>query len=144
MLRISRRADYAVRTMIAVAGRPYGEHIPSPQIGHEMMIPQPFLVKVVGDLKRSGLLETTAGRGGGLRLAQPSERITLRHIVEAVEGPIQIMPCLVRPQDCPRGDRCPAHSVWQHIQDSLCSQLDTISLVDLSQRRARTDAVRID
>jgi Rrf2 family protein len=144
MLRISRRADYAVRTMIAVAGRPYGEHIPSPRIGHQMMIPQSFLVKVVGDLKRGGLLETTAGRGGGLRLARPSERITLRHIVEAVEGPIQIMPCLVRPQDCPRGDRCPAHSAWQRIQDSLCSQLDTIRLVDLSERRTRASVRRMD
>lgn len=138
MLRISRRADYAVRVMIAVAVRPEGIHVPTPLIGHEMLIPQPFLAKVVGDLKRSGLVATAPGRTGGLTLAQSASAITLRQIVESVDGPVMLNPCLARPGECPRDEVCPAHPVWGHIQDALCRVMDAVSLADLAQRGAET------
>jgi Rrf2 family protein len=132
MLRISRRADYAVRVMIAVAARPEGVTVPAPQIGQAMLIPQPFLAKVVGDLKRSGLVSTAPGRAGGLMLAQPAATITLRQIVESVDGPIMLNACLTRSGECPRDALCPAHPVWGHIQKVLCGVMEGVSLAELA------------
>ena len=132
MLRLSRRTDYAVRVMLVVASVPEGVHIPTAQVGEQMLIPQPFLVKVIGDLKRAGLVTTTAGRGGGLRIMRPAETITLRHIVEAVEGPISLNFCLMRPGECEFDQICPVHPVWQHIQGVLNQELDAVNLATLS------------
>ncbi len=134
MLRISRRADYAVRVMVAMANQPFGTYVPAPRIGEEMLIPQPFMAKVIGDLKRGGLVMTVAGRSGGLTLTRPAEMITLRHIVEAVEGPILLNTCLVRAGECPRDKTCPAHLVWQHIQQVLYHELEAVNLASLAER----------
>lgn len=140
MLRISRRADYAVRTMLAVAKAPPDRYIPTPDIGEAMLIPQPFLVKVIGDLKRSGLIKTAVGRKGGVRLALAPEDITLRHIVEAVEGPIVITECLVEPGECPQGVVCPAHRFWVEIQQGLRAQLEAVSLSRLARHNDQPTA----
>lgn len=131
MLRISRRVDYAVRTMLAAAASPSDTYISTPDIGEMMLIPQPFLVKVIGDLKRGGLLKTAVGRNGGVMLAQPADAITLRHIVEAVEGPIAITECLLTPEPCEKGIICPAHDVWVEIQQTLHHQLEAVNLATL-------------
>ncbi|HEC22054.1 MAG TPA: Rrf2 family transcriptional regulator [Chloroflexi bacterium] len=134
MLRISRRADYAVRVMIAVASEPYGTYTPASQIGEAMLIPQPFLVKVVGDLRRAGLISTAAGRGGGLTLSRPADTINLRHIIESVEGPIILNTCLLRSGECPRDQICPAHPVWRHIQQVLCGEMEAVTLAALVEQ----------
>jgi Rrf2 family protein len=133
MLRISRRTDYAVRVMIAAARVPRGEYMPSPLIGEEMLIPHPFMVKVVGDLRRSGLIATAAGRTGGIKLARPAVHISLLNIVEAVEGPIALTHCLVRSGECPANDLCPAHHIWTRVQGALRDELEAITLADLAQ-----------
>lgn len=133
MLRISRRTDYAVRVMMALAAVPEGTYVPAPQIGHQMLIPQPFLVKVVGDLKRCGLLITAAGRTGGLTLARPAEEITLCDIVEGVEGPIILNACLVRPGECPRDMICSAHPVWVRLQAIMRRELEAVTIAELAR-----------
>jgi Rrf2 family protein len=136
MLRISRRADYAVRVMIAISQRTGDDYIPAPLIGEQMTIPQSFLVKVIGDLRRSGLITTVAGRKGGVKLAREAGAINLRQIVEAVEGPIVLNTCLVRPAECPRDQNCPAHDSWEHIQRVLHQEMDAINLIMLREQSA--------
>src|SRR5574341_1414097 len=137
MLRISRRTDYAVRVMIALAAMPEGAYVPAPHIGQQMLIPQPFLVKVVGDLKRCGLVVTAAGRTGGLSLARPAAQISLCDIVEGVEGPIILNTCLVRPGECPRDMICPAHPVWARIQALLRQEMSSITIDHLAEEVVR-------
>lgn len=140
MLRISRRADYAVRVMIAVARANEGEYVPASLIGETMMIPPAFLVKVIGDLRRGGLIMTAAGRNGGISLAGPVEAVNLRQIVEATEGPIVLNTCLLRPGECPMDEICPAHMVWERIQAVLCAELEAVSLESLARRGYRPRA----
>lgn len=61
-----------------------------------MMIPRSFLTKVIGDLRDGDLLITQPGPHGGVSLGRASEHITLRQIVEAVEGPILLNSCLLQ------------------------------------------------
>jgi Rrf2 family protein len=120
--------------MVAMANQPFGTYVPAPRIGEEMLIPQPFMAKVIGDLKRSGLVMTVAGRSGGLALTRPAAAITLRHIVEAVEGPIMLNTCLIRAGECPRDRTCPAHLTWQHIQRVLYRELEAVNLASLAEQ----------
>jgi Rrf2 family iron-sulfur cluster assembly transcriptional regulator len=133
MLRISRRADYAVRTMIALAQAPQETFIATSNVGDEMDIPHPFLVKVIGDLKQADLIETAVGRNGGICLAQDAEDISLYDIIEAVDGPIILNACLTRPGECSRDTYCPVHPVWHRVQRMLHDELDAVDLVSLAK-----------
>jgi Rrf2 family protein len=140
MLRISRRADYAIRAMVAIAQTTAAEYTPTPDIGEEMRIPQSFLVKVIGDLRRGGLITTAVGRSGGVSLAQSPDDITLRDIVEAVEGPIALTGCLLHADACPRDETCPAHTFWAQIQGAFCAELEAVNLRMMARHAAEKAA----
>ena len=112
MFRINRRTDYAIRVMVCLAKRPAGARLPTPAIQDEMLIPRAFLQRIIADLSRAELVRTFPGPSGGLELARPSGEINLRHIWEAVEGPLLVSDCLESPGVCPLDSGCPVHFRW--------------------------------
>lgn len=65
-------------------------------------------------------------------MAVRPEEINLRHVIEAVEGPIYLNRCLVQPGDCPRDQFCTVHPVWQRIQQLLIQELEGVTLAALA------------
>lgn len=131
MFQVSRRADYAVRIMVALGSNAQGKSMTANEICRKTDVPKPFLHKISADLIRAGLMNSQAGPAGGLSLARSAVAINLRHIVEAVEGPLCINICLVRPHECPRDRLCPAHGFWGQLQQSIADQLEAVSVADL-------------
>ncbi len=139
MKRITRQADYGVRVLLALAKRDKDSdrHIPTRLIQREMHIPSAFLKRVVAQLAAAGFVETKAGPRGGLALARPAETITLRQIVEAVEGPQYLSDCLCGPDVCPLGRRCPVRMQWARIQAVMLREMERVTLATLAlQARA--------
>lgn len=130
-MHLTREADYAVRVMVELAGSP-GSIVPSRTIQARQDIPPAHLAKVVQVLRRGGLVRTSRGAGGGVTLASPPEQITLRHVIEAVEGPLALNLCLVAPGTCPRDRFCPVHPVWWRIQGLVIHELESVHLKDLA------------
>jgi Rrf2 family iron-sulfur cluster assembly transcriptional regulator len=129
MFPLSRRADYAVRIMIELGDKTdSGQRVPAAQVAQEADVPLAFLRKIVVDLTRVGLVRTYSGPNGGLVLAQPAASINLVHILEAIEGPICLNTCLVRPQECPRDQICPVHGFLGRLQANLIQQLREVTL----------------
>lgn len=127
MFQVSRRADYAVRMMIELALNE-GSFLSATALSKKTAVPKAFLHKITADLVKSQLIMTQAGPGGGLILAKPRSKINMRHILEAVEGPICLNICLLRPQECKRDAICPAHDFWGRLQMMLTEQLEAASL----------------
>lgn len=128
MFPLTRRADYAVRIMLELGSEVGGQRVPATQVAQRAGIPLAFLRKIVGDLSKSGLVRAYSGPSGGLELAQPAANINLVHILEAIEGPICLNICLVRPQECPRDKICPAHNFLGRLQASIIQQLQEATL----------------
>ena len=132
MFRINRRTDYAIRVMVCLAKRPAGARLPTPVIQEEMLIPRAFLQRIIADLSRAELVHTFPGPSGGLELARPAEEINLRHIWEAVEGPLLVSDCLESPGACPLDSGCPVHFRWRRLQSLLARELETATLDQLA------------
>ena len=129
MFPLTRRADYAVRIMLELGDKAEnGQRVPATQVAQNASIPLPFLRKIAVDLVRAGLVLTYSGPNGGLTLAQPVASINLVHILEAIEGPICLNTCLVRPKECPRDHICPAHNFLGRLQTNLIQQLQDATL----------------
>jgi len=137
MFKINRRTDYAVRVMLCLARRPPGARLATQRSQQEMRIPRAFLQRIVADLARLGLVNTFAGPNGGLELAQPAAAINLRHIWEAVEGPLLISDCLEGEAACPLEPGCPVNQRWRRLQALIGHELESITLAELVEEAQR-------
>ena len=122
---ISRRTDYGVRIVLDLATLPQDERAAAHDIADRQKIPRPFLAKIISQLCLAGVVTTYRGAGGGVALARPAADITLLEVVEALEGPLRLNRCVLRPDDCPRNERCPVHVVWSQAQADLIDRLST-------------------
>lgn len=128
MFQVSRRADYAVRMMLELGLQPEGQLLKAGALSERTGVPKPFMHHIAADLVAAGLLKTLAGPAGGLALARPPATITMQQILEAVEGPVCLNVCLVRPHECPRDVICPAHDFWGRLQFLVIQQLREATL----------------
>jgi Rrf2 family protein len=129
---LTKRGDYAVRAMLALAQHGTEGLLSGPSIAAEMSIPPRFLPQVMGDLVRGGLVEATTGRAGGYRLARPVADITLLQIVEAVEGDSRRTSCVLRGGPCRRDGTCAVHDTFMAAQDGMLAPLKDTTLADVS------------
>lgn len=128
MFRISRRLDYGVQLMVALAAEDENRPIPTAALAEKLEIPLPFLHQIAHTLMQSGLIKASPGPRGGLRLSQPAETISLLRISETLEGPICLNPCLECGEECPRQSTCTAMPVWNRLQDLIVKYLDSVHL----------------
>ena len=87
-LQLTRGGEYAVRAMTYLARFPEGHVASLRDIGRAQDIPESFLAKILQSLVRSGLAVSQRGAHGGFALARPAAGVTMRDIIEAVDGPI--------------------------------------------------------
>ncbi|MDO8478609.1 MAG: Rrf2 family transcriptional regulator [Candidatus Rokubacteria bacterium] len=131
-MQLTLRGDYAVRVMVDLAGRPADASVRTTDLGRRTGVPRPYLRKVIQDLARAGLVRTRRGMSGGVSLLARPAAVTLRRVIEAVEGPIYLNRCLIRRGLCPRDRTCPVHPVWARVQALLMRELDAVSIGELA------------
>src|SRR5512139_651741 len=135
MLKINRQTDYAVRVVLALAKRGQGTRLSSPDIQQEMLIPKAFMSRIVAQLSRGGLINTFAGRDGGISLPRPASQITLKDVVELFEGPVLLSECMqVKGEDdCPFQSHCPVRPKWGRVQVAMMREMAAITFEDLAK-----------
>jgi Rrf2 family iron-sulfur cluster assembly transcriptional regulator len=131
-LELTRRADYGIRAMIAIARADLQEPMSTPRIADAMAIPIRFLPQVMADLARAGLVDSTGGRRGGYRLARPAASISLLQMIEALEGDARRRQCVLRSAPCGLDGHCDVHLVFASAQESLLDRFSHTSLSELA------------
>lgn len=123
----TRRTDYGIRALIYL-GCPGRLRAKAGEIGESMDIPTGFLHQVLQELQRARLVTSRPGPTGGYSLARPAESITIREVVEALEGPIQSSECALRGGPCHWNEVCALHWVWSSARNALYEQLEEATL----------------
>lgn len=127
-MRITMAGDYAVRSILYLAMKESAEPVTLNEIAIEQEIPKSFLNKIIQKLISSGLIVSHKGSSGGYSLACDPKNITLRNILEASEGPINLNRCLISDGICERDVFCTVHTVWEDIQEEFIKTLDSYSV----------------
>ncbi len=139
-LQLTRGGEYAIRAMSYLALRPVGEIRALHDVGAERDIPESFLAKIFQSLVHAGLVTSQRGAHGGFALARRPEDITVRQIVEAVDGPIALNGCVLWPDDCRRSGTCRMHEVWVLAQERMMEVLEQVTLAELAPAPAAVAA----
>lgn len=136
MLQISQSCDYAIQGLIYLASRPSQRPIAVDEVANARSIPKHYLSKIFQLLMRYGLITSYRGIGGGYILARPAEEITLRHVIEAVEGPLVVSQCITPAgcRTCDQDETCPVRAFWQDIRQVLLQRLESATIQDMLDR----------
>ncbi|MCF4138181.1 Rrf2 family transcriptional regulator [Streptomyces sp. Tue 6430] len=131
-MRISARADYAVRAVLELAVRQGGDPVKAETISAEQGIPHKFLEGILGDLRRAGIVESRRGGGGGYRLARESARITVADVIRAVDGPI-VSVRGERPTELTyTGTAQPLLPLWIALRANVRKILEGVTVADIA------------
>ena len=130
-MQLTRAADYAVRVMVHLAKIPRDERVLLPAIGHATAAPESFLSKVLQGLARAKLINSRRGPAGGFQISARGRKASMREVIEAIDGTINLNICLPGKRPCPRKAWCPAHPVWVKAQEALVNVLGAL-IVDLA------------
>lgn len=109
------------------------------EISRNQNIPETFLAKIFQRLSKAGLLRSSRGSKGGFSLGKPANEITMREVIEAIEGPIALNRCLRREGECEEEEVCPIHQVWEKAQERFLEILDRTTMEDLAKQIVRNE-----
>ena len=130
-LELTKRADYAIRTVVALAAADPDERLSVRRIAIDQDIPVRFLAQVMADLVSASIVDGQTGRSGGYRLARSATAIALLEVIEAVEGDSRRRGCVLRRGPCRVAAMCDAHAVFAAGQDDLLERFRATSIASL-------------
>ncbi len=131
MLRLSKKADYALMAMKHLATRADGASSSAREIAEQYDIPLELMAKVLQRLARRGLVTSLQGTRGGYRLARPTLQISVADIIEAIEGPLQVTACSTEEENCGQYAKCNVRDPLWKIKDRIVAALSDCSLEEI-------------
>lgn len=131
-MRLTKGTDYGVRSVIYMAKQPPRTVSLVADIARHEGIPESYLAKILQDLTKEGILRSHRGAKGGFSLARPPEEITLREVIEAIEGTIALARCLNPWETCERQATCAVYPLLLQAQENLLALLGSRTLADIA------------
>jgi Rrf2 family protein len=130
-MRITAKADYAVRAALELAASEDGDPVKGERLSESQDIPLQFLEHILLELKHARIVRTKRGVRGGYWLARPASEITLADVIRAVEGPLANIQ-----DDAPEETHYPGHAerlkeVWIAVRANLRAVLENVTLADV-------------
>lgn len=107
-LHLTQKVDYGLIILISLAKNSGDDPLSIKKIADQSHVSFLFLQKIAGLLQKAGLIQAERGKFGGYKLAKSPDQLNLREIIEALEGPIALVPCLksLNQQDCKHSTYC--------------------------------------
>ena len=140
---LSKRAKYALKALIALAGGPPGEPVRIQDLARRERIPRKFLEMILLDLRNRGILQSKKGKGGGYFLVRDPKTIMIGQLIRQFDGPLAAVPCAsqtayARCVDCRDEAGCGVRWVMKEVRDATAKILDRTTLADMVKHDIRS------
>ena len=132
-MRLTDYTDYTLRVLMFCALHPE-RSITIAELAESHAVSKNHLMKIVNDLARQGLLQTTRGRGGGLRLLKPASEIRIGDVVRQSETDFRVVECFDASHNaCTLTSHCQLKLVFSKALQSWLAELDKVTLADITR-----------
>jgi Rrf2 family transcriptional regulator, iron-sulfur cluster assembly transcription factor len=135
----SRQCEYALQAVSYLALQPEGNMTSIKELSSKLKIPYHFLAKILQNLSNKKLLVSQKGPSGGFALALTPEKITLFHIVEAIDGDDLTKRCVMGFSQCSGKSPCAVHSHWEKLREGISSMLINKSIAEMVKGMKRPE-----
>jgi Rrf2 family protein len=138
-MKVSSKTRYGLRLML-VLGLKYGEG-PTllKDIAHEENISEKYLSQIIIPLRVGGLVKSFRGARGGYMLARRPSQISVRQIIEALDGDLGVVDCVKNPAICQRTSHCVSRDVWVTLGGQIVKTLNGMKLDELVKRHKQRE-----
>jgi len=140
-MRLTTKGRYAVTAMLDLAIHGQQKPVSLNDISGRQHISLSYLEQLFAKLRRSNLVSSVRGPGGGYRLAVDSANISIAQVVDAVNESMDATRCQGK-GDCQEGDQCLTHHLWEDLSSQIHSFLNDISIQDLISRKEIRDVAK--
>ncbi len=144
MMRLSTKGRYGARLMLELALY-YGKGpVLLKDIAKREEISEGYLEHLLPPLKAAGLVNSSRGAHGGYTLAKTPSEITLREVVQALEGPLSPAECVHTPNVCQRVRSCVTRDIWKKLGEKISQTLESVTLkdmVEMQKNRGETSLI---
>lgn len=130
MLRLNKLTDYAVVILVHMAQDPT-RRATTTSVAAATGLSETTVAKILKDLGRGGLVRSTRGASGGYVLERDSRALTVRAVIEAIEGPIAIADCVDGASGCCPALHCTVRGNWDKVNAAVVAALDAVTLHDM-------------
>jgi Rrf2 family protein len=134
-MRMSAKAEYAVRALVQLAALPDGGPARADDIADAQGIPLPFLLTILAELRGAGLVLSRRGRGGGYVLAREPRDITLAEVLRQIDGPLASVRDIGLGDLPYAGPTAALTEVWMALRASMRAVLEHTTLADVANGR---------
>ena len=116
---VSKAFDYALRSMVYMASNPEQSYFGVKDLAENIQVSKTYLGKILQDLVRHGYLKSITGPGGGFGLQKQPKKITMKEILEVVDGSRLEDNCILGQSECSDKNPCPIHDHWKKNKKEL-------------------------
>ncbi len=136
-MKISTRGRYGLRALVDLAAHENSGAIPLREISARQKISEQYLEQLFASLRKAGIVKSVRGAHGGYLLNHSPDKITVKDIITALEGPIAPVDCVLGKSNCDTGLDCVTYDLWVKIKKELDELLDSITLENLKDKYNR-------
>jgi Rrf2 family protein len=133
VLKLSKKADYALMAMKHLAEHPDQKACSTKDVAEAYAIPHEALAKILQKLTRSGLLHSQHGMNGGYSLARAANEITAYEVIRAIDGPLFITSCITVRGECDQTERCTIREPLRKVNQSIEAVLKSIKIAEMTE-----------
>lgn len=130
-MKLSTKARYGLRAITEIAKFYGGAPAKRKEIAERQGLSDSYLENLLIVLKNIRIIETTRGSNGGYVLCRAPSEISVLEIVEALEGPLDLVECVSSSKSCEKSDRCSSRMVWRELSELWRKSLSSKTLQDL-------------
>jgi Rrf2 family cysteine metabolism transcriptional repressor len=138
-MKLSTRTRYGMRALMDLTIHSSEQPVQLKDIAGRQNISLSYLEHLVIPLISAGIVKSTRGARGGIRLARPAQQIMLVEILEILEGPLAPVDCLQDSESCPRSGACATQDIWNELKVAMGNVLKSQTLQDLANRQKNKD-----
>ncbi len=131
-MKITREADYALRIVAMIAEE--GRQIEAKVIAEKNEIPYRFTLKILRKIVQSGIIKSYRGVNGGYVLNKAPSEITLKDVIEVIDGKIAINKCMEESGICKNDGVCRIQKQLYRVQKVLSEELEKITFEDILKK----------
>jgi Rrf2 family cysteine metabolism transcriptional repressor len=135
-MNISTRGRYGLRAILVIAKDCKEGPVTIRDISRKQKMSVTYLEQILHRLKKAGLIESVRGAKGGYLLARKENKITVREIIDVLDGPLSFSYCdfpELREKSCTGPETCVSRILWKRMEDNLSKMLSNVTLADLKK-----------
>jgi len=130
-MQFTKAEGYGLHGVIFLAEQPEGKVTPLSEISEAQKVPEKFLAKIFQNLTKAGLIKSQRGVKGGFAIARPPDKITVREVLESIQGPYYFVKCLEDESVCDKAETCPIRKLIGLAQERVMDLFEEHTIADL-------------